>query len=69
MKLEFLDRSVKKCSNIKFHEKKSLGGELFHLDRQTDITKLIVPLRIFANAPKTGETKGHIGTENSKERI
>jgi hypothetical protein len=47
----------------------SVVAELFRLDRRTDMTKLIVPLRIFANAPKTGESKGRIGTENSKERI
>jgi len=69
MKLDFLDVSLKKYSKVKFHEKSSVGAELFHLDRWTDMTKLIVPLRIFANAPKTGESKGYIGTENSKERI
>jgi len=29
-----------------------MGAELFHADRQTDMTKLIVALRNFANAPK-----------------
>ena len=28
-----------------------LGAELFHADRQTDMTKLIVAFRNFANAP------------------
>ena len=29
-----------------------LGAELFHADRRTDMTKLIVAFRNFANAPK-----------------
>jgi hypothetical protein len=33
-----------------------LGGELFHADRRTDMTKLIVAFRNFAYAPKTGCT-------------
>ena len=28
-----------------------VGAELFHVERQTDITKLIVTFRNFANAP------------------
>jgi hypothetical protein len=31
-----------------------VGAELFHLDGQTDMTKLIVAFRNFANAPKNG---------------
>jgi hypothetical protein len=30
-----------------------VGAELFHADGQTDMTKLIVAFRNFANAPKT----------------
>ena len=29
-----------------------VGGELFHADSQTDMTKLIVAFRNFTNAPK-----------------
>jgi len=29
-----------------------MGVELFHADRQTDTTKLVVAFRNFANAPK-----------------
>ena len=29
-----------------------VGAELFHAERRTDITKLIVAFRNFANAPK-----------------
>ena len=31
-----------------------MGAELFHADRQTDMTKLIVGFRNFANAPENG---------------
>jgi hypothetical protein len=31
-----------------------VGAELFHVDRRTDMTKLIVTFRKFANAPKNG---------------
>ena len=30
-----------------------MGAELFHADRQTDMTKIIVCFRSFADAPKT----------------
>jgi len=30
-----------------------VGAELFHADRRTDIMKLTVAFRNFANAPKT----------------
>ena len=33
---------------------RSVGAELFHADRQTDMTKLIVAFRNFANLPKSG---------------
>ena len=29
-----------------------VGAELFHADKRTDVTKLIVAFRNFANAPK-----------------
>jgi hypothetical protein len=32
----------------------SVGTKMFHADAQTDITKIIVALRCFANAPKNG---------------
>jgi len=39
-----------------------MGAELFHADgrkdRQTDMTKLIVALRSFTKAPKSGKTAG-----------
>jgi len=31
-----------------------VGGELFHADGRTDMMKLVVALRNFANEPKSG---------------
>jgi hypothetical protein len=55
MKLEY-SREIfeKKPSNIKFHQNPSRGAELFHADRRTDRTKLVVAFRNFANEPKNG---------------
>ena len=39
-------------SNIKFHEICPMGDELLHADGETDLKKLIVAFRNFANAPK-----------------
>jgi hypothetical protein len=43
-----------------------VGTELFHADRrtdrQTDMTKLIVAFRVFANAPKNQQNTLHLGT-------
>jgi hypothetical protein len=50
--LNFLDSFSKKYSNIKFHENPSKGAELFHADRRTHMTKLIVAFRKFTNASK-----------------
>jgi hypothetical protein len=36
MKLEFCKQIFKKYSNIKFHEIRPVGVEMFHVDRQTD---------------------------------
>jgi hypothetical protein len=63
--LYFFRQVFIKISNIKFHKNPSSGnrvhkrgqtGGRFHADgqtdRQTDITRTIVPFRNFANAPK-----------------
>jgi hypothetical protein len=51
LNLNFLDRfSKKKTSN--FMKICPIETELFNADGQTDITRLIVTFRIFANAPK-----------------
>ena len=59
MKLEFSRQIFEKSLNIKFHEN-SASGELRcsmrtdgRTDRQTDMTKLIVAFRNFANATTT----------------
>jgi len=41
-----------KFSNIKFRENPLSGSRGFHADGQTDVTKLIVAFRNYANAPK-----------------
>ena len=55
IKLNFLDRSFEKCSDIKFHENPSSGSRVVpcgETDGQTDVTKIIVAFRNFAIAPK-----------------
>ena len=51
MKLEFSRRIFKKYSNIKFHENPSGGSRVVPCE-MTDITKLMVAFRNFADAPK-----------------
>ena len=54
MKLELSRHIFEKCSNIKFHENPSSGGEaeVFHEDGQTDMNELTVAFLNLANAPK-----------------
>jgi hypothetical protein len=55
MKLEFSRQILEKFTTIKFHEKPSCGSRVVpygRTDSQTDISKLIVAFRNFANAPK-----------------
>jgi len=54
MKLEFSRQIIEKYSNIKLHEilhRESRVVARLKTDRQTDMTKLIVAFRNFANAP------------------
>ena len=37
-----------------------VGGELFHADGRTDMTKLILAFRNITNAPKTTVSQQHI---------
>ena len=59
MKLEFSRQIFEKYSNIKFHENPSIWDLRCSIlrdrrtDGRTDMTKLVVPFRNFANAPKT----------------
>jgi hypothetical protein len=41
-----------KISN--FMKIRAVGAELFHADRRTDVTKVIVAFRNFENAPENG---------------
>jgi len=41
-----------------------VGAELFHADKRTDVTKLIVAFRNFANAPKKEWKFSTPGVEN-----
>jgi len=59
MKLEFSRQILEKYSNVKFHENPSKGSRVVscgrtHTDRRTDMTKLTVGFRNFANAPING---------------
>jgi hypothetical protein len=56
MKLEFSRQFFKKSPVSNFMKSHAVGAELFHVlrltDRWTDMTKLTVDFRNFANAPK-----------------
>ena len=57
MKLEFSRYNFEKNSDIKLIKILSVGAELFHTVERTDMTKLIVTFRNFANAPRNAESK------------
>ena len=62
MKLEFFRRIFEESSNIKFYQNPSTGSRVIpcgQTDGQTDITKLIVAFRNFANAPKNACLMGN----------
>ena len=46
-----------------FMKIRPLGASIFLAGRQTDITKLIVALRDFANVPKKAKLSLHAGLE------
>jgi hypothetical protein len=52
MKLELIDRFSKNKKTSNLMKTSPVGAELFHVDGQTDMTKLIVALGNFAKAPK-----------------
>jgi hypothetical protein len=52
MNFEFLGQIFEKYSNITCHENPPGAAKLFHVDRRTDMTKLVITFRSFANAPK-----------------
>jgi len=56
MKLQFSQQIFEKSCNFKFHENPYSGRRVFpcgKTERRTDMTKLIVAFRNFADAPKT----------------
>jgi hypothetical protein len=60
MKLEFSRQNFEKFPNIKFLKIRQQGAEVHadrQTDRQTDMTKLLVAFRNFANAPKIENNK------------
>jgi hypothetical protein len=53
-KLEFSQKKIEKYSNIKLYENPSGGSRVVpcgQTDRRTDMIKLVVAFRNFANAP------------------
>ena len=51
-KFKFCDRFLKNTQISNFIKIRPVGGELFRADGQTDMTKVTVVFRNFANAPK-----------------
>jgi len=49
---QFLNRFSKNTQILNFMKIRPVGAELSHADGRTDMTKLIVAFRDFANAPK-----------------
>ena len=52
MKLSLLDRFSRKSQISNFIKMRPAGAELFHEQRRTDMTKLMVSFSNSANAPK-----------------
>ena len=52
--LNFIDRFSKNNQISNFINFRPVGAELFHADGRTDMTRPMVTLRNYANAPKTG---------------
>ena len=52
MELEFHRQIFEKYSVVKFNENPSIGAKFFYDYLLTDMTKLIVAFRNFANVPK-----------------
>ena len=68
MKLEFPGQIFEKYSVSDFKEDRPVGDEFFHMDRRTDMTKLIVALRNFANEPRNSSRRCPLLFVNMKQR-
>jgi len=56
MKLECSRQISKNMQVADLMRSRSVGAEMFHADRQTDMTELTVAFRNFTNAPKNDPT-------------
>jgi len=65
MKLEFSHQVSENPQIWNFIKIRPVGVELFHAGRRTDMTKLIVVFRNFANAPKTTVWAGKLSRYNN----
>jgi hypothetical protein len=69
MNIEFFFLQIfEKHSSITCHEIPPGGAELFHVDRRTDMTKLVVAFRNFANASKKKRKLARVCTGGSAIR-
>ena len=68
MKLEFLSGFSKKAQISGLIKIRPVGAELFHVDSQTDMTKLIVAFRNFENALKRNSVRG-VGLQTTDGRV
>jgi len=64
MKFEFSRRIFEKNSNIKFHENPSIGSQIVPF-WQTDMTKVKVAFRNFANASKNPSQISYFGSHQA----
>jgi len=62
-KLNFMDRVSKNPQISTTLNIRPMGAELFHADGQTDMTKLVVAFRNFANAPRKRKTIRHLALQ------
>jgi hypothetical protein len=71
MKVVLSRQIFEQYSNIKFHEKQFIASRFVpcgSIDVQTDVSKLIVPFRNFANAPKNYQSL-HLGPPASQLKM
>jgi len=66
MTLEFSRQSFEQYSYIKFHENPSVATEMFQANRRSDMTKLMVAFRNFANSPKNSTNNPHSNNQVHK---